>query len=301
MVVGAALLAAVRAETPTAPPPKGRGMWFWAKAGHEFGAVSVVGRKEREADALECFRRWNVKRLYGSYSQIIEASPAKVAHWNRQLHEADIRSEFLFGENDWLFEPSKLLAAATERVVKFNRSRKHAAERFDGIALDIEPHATKQWKSGTPADKRIVLERFVLLCLALRVHLDNQGAQNLPVSVAVAFSHYRLSNEGGAVGWHSKEDRDDWFARFASVAPTVSVMAYERATPEGIDRMSAWLRENYPGRVIVALRARLGHEWKTLADLQRVLPAVEAMQMTGIDIENYHLLREAEGSSALAR
>lgn len=296
-----ALPAEARAETPSQPaPPKDRGMWFWGKAGSEFGALNVVGRKEREAEALDCFRRWNVKRLYGSYAQIMEDSPARVAQWNRQLHEAGIRSEILFAENDWIFAPDKLLNAAT-RAVKFNRSRRDAAERFAGIALDIEPHATKQWKSGTPADKRLILERFVRMCLALRAHLDQQGAKDLQISAAVAFSHYRLPADGGAVGWDSQLDRDRWFARLATAVPTVSVMAYERGTPEGIERMSAWLRENYPGRVVIALRTRLGHEWKTLEDLQRVIPAVEAMQDVGIDIENYHLLREAEQKLAAGR
>lgn len=73
-------------------------------------------------------------------------------------------------------------------------------------------------------------------------------------------------------------------------------MAYERSAPAAILDATAWERENFPGRVVTALRARLGVEWKSLADLQRVLPEVEAASPQGIDLENYELLRTAEAA-----
>ena len=44
----------------------------------------------------------------------------------------------------------------------------------------------------------------------------------------------------------------------------------------------------------MALRARLRVEWGTVADLTGVMPDIESIQSTGIDIENFELLCRAE-------
>ena len=75
-------------------------------------------------------------------------------------------------------------------------------------------------------------------------------------------------------------------------------MAYERGTVTAILDATAWERANYSGRVVTALRARLGVEWQSLADLQRVLPGVESEASHGIDLDNYELLRLAEAALA---
>src|SRR5206468_1977983 len=97
-----------------------------------------------------------------------------------------------------------------EHVLQFNRRRGDAAERFDGIALDVEPHATATWKTATPAEKRVMLEEFLTTCTTLRAYLDAHEARELTISAALAYWLDRLPPEG-SIGWKSAADRDAWF------------------------------------------------------------------------------------------
>lgn len=277
---------------------KPRGMWFWSKPTSAYGAHQVVGNPGSEAEAVETFRRWGVRRLYGSYGAAPVERAAAVGAWNRRLHAAGIRSEALFSDAGAIAEAGRalLLRQIDERVLQFNRRSGDAVERFDGIALDIEPHATPAWKAGTAADRRAMLEEYLRTCAALREFLDANGGRDLAISAALAYWLDRLPPEG-RVGWASADDRGAWFTRLAGSVASISLMAYERSRPELILDAGAWERAHFPGRTIIALRARLGEEWKSLADLQRVLPAIEAAGGAGVDLENYELVRAAEAAA----
>lgn len=278
-----------------APTPKPRGIWFWWKPSSPHGAANVVGQPERETEALVVFQRWQIGRVYGSYATLPVDAPEAVAAWNRRLHAQGIRSESLFSNPGALTPDGRVvfLREVAERVMAFNQARQRPEERFDGVVLDIEPHAIARWKDGTPVDRRGMLEEYLMACAALRAQLDAMGGSDLTISAALAYWLDRLPPEG-RVGWKSARDRDDWFGRLAKMVPAISLMAYERSRAALILDAGEWERANFPGRTITALRARLGVEWKTLADLQRVLPEVEAASATGIDLENYELLRTAE-------
>lgn len=275
---------------------KPRGIWFWSKPSSPDGAVNIVGQPAREDEALALFRRWNIRRVYGSYADLPEKSADAVAAWNRKLHAAGIRSEALLADGKALEVANRadFLATVERRVLQFNLARPAAAERFDGLALDIEPHAQPEWKKATAVEKRRRLEHYVALCLALRAHLDAQGGRELAVSAALAYWYHRLP-PAGSVAWTSAADRDAWFERLAGAVASISLMAYERSQPAAIADATAWPRAHFKGRVILALRARLGVEWGSLADLTAAIPAVESLQAVGIDIENYELLHRAEG------
>jgi hypothetical protein len=279
--------------------PKERGMWFWSKPASPHGAVNVIGQGAREAEALATFGRWGIKRLYGSYATLPVEAPEKVAAWNRRLHGEGIRSEALFADGNAITPAGRatFLRQVDERVLAFNATRRDAAERFDGIALDIEPHALPRWKAETAAVRREMLGDLLGLCEALRAHLDANGGRELAISAALAYWLDRLPPEG-RVGWKSAQDRDEWFKRLAQSVASISLMAYERSAPTAILEATAWERANFPGRVVTALRARMGVEWRVLGDLQRVLPEVEAVATHGIDLENYELLRLAEAGAA---
>lgn len=296
-VVGAFFFVAAgpcAAETTERP----RGLWFWSKPSSPHGAANVVGDAARETEALAAFRRWNIRRIYGSYATLPDTAPAALAAWNRRLHENGVRSESLFSDAAALTPPGRaaLLKQIDERVLRFNAGCSTADERFDGIALDIEPHALPRWKDGTAADRRALLEEFIGTCLALRVHLDEHGGGALPISAALACWLDRLPPEG-RVGWASAADRDDWFARLARGVASISLMAYERSRADAVLEATAWERANFPGQIVTALRARLGVEWKSPADLRAVLPRIEVASPLGVDLENYELLRLAEVAS----
>jgi len=281
------------------PKQKARGMWFWSKPASPHGAVNVIGNEAREAEAVAAFGRWGIRRLYGSYAALPVEAPERVAAWNRRLHAAGIRSEALFADGSALSGAGRaaFLRQVDERVLAFNAARRDAAERFDGLALDIEPHAQPRWKAETAGVRREMMEDFLDPRTALRGHLDAQGGRALAISAALAYWLDRLPPEG-RVGWHSAADRDEWFGRLARSVASISLMAYERSAPAAILEATSWERANFPGRVVTALRARMGVEWRGLGDLQRVLPEVEAVAEHGIDLENYELLRRAEESAA---
>lgn len=293
------LLAVVLITTAFSAPaaddkPKPRGLWFWSKPSSPEGSANVLGHPEREAEALAAFARWHIRRLYGSYANLLVDSPAKVAAWNEKLSAAGIRSTALLSDGNFALPSHRAaLLAAADRVLAFNTAQSTPAARFVGLSLDLEPHAQPAWKTATPAAKRARLEDFLGACLALRAHLDAHGGHELSLSAALAYWLDRLPPEG-SIGWASPADRDDWFARLARAVPTISLMAYERPRPAAILDAAAWEFAHFPGRTIIALRARLGVEWKSLADLTAVLPVVEGAQATGIDLENYELLRAAE-------
>jgi hypothetical protein len=280
------------------PAAKPRGIWFWSKPASPLGAVNVLGDEQREVAALATFVRWNIRRVYGSYAALPVDAPARVAAWNRRLHGAGVRSEALFSDGNALTPEGRgaFFRQIDERVLAFNATRAEAAERFDGLALDIEPHALARWKAESGEGRRTMLEDYLVLVGALRAHLDAHGGRSLAISAALAYWLDRLPPEG-RVAWRSAADRDDWFARLSRCVSSISLMAYERNTAAAILDATAWERTNFPGRVVTALRARLGVEWKTLADLRRVLPDVEAVSPHGIDLENYELLCAAEAAA----
>jgi len=281
-----------------APPAPARGLWFWAKPSSPLGAANVVGDPARETEALATFERWQVRRLYGSYGARPVEAPAQVAAWNRRLHAQGVHSASLFSDSAALTPAGRaaFLRQIDERVLAFGAAQADASARFDGVALDIEPHAEPRWKTATPAEKRARLEDLLTTCTALRAHLDAHGGRALPVAAALAYWLDRLPAEGGSVAWTSAADRNDWFLRLGRSVAQLSLMAYERAAPAAILDATAWERAHFSGLVITALRARRGVEWRGLADLQRVLPVVEAESPPGIDLENYELLRLAEAA-----
>lgn len=294
-----ALAAPVAASDAAGSAAKPRGLWFWSKPASPHGAANVVGDSARETEALETFARWNIRRLYGSYGTLPVREPERMAAWNRRLAALAIRSEALFSDGGALTPDGRaaFLRQIDGYVLVFNAARRDPAERFQGVALDVEPHALPRWKAADAAGRREMLEEYVGLVEALRAYLDAHGAGALSISAALAYWLDRLGPDA-RVGWRSAADRDAWFVRLARSVPTISLMAYERRAPAAILEATAWERTNFPGRVITALRARLGVEWQALADLSRVLPAVEAAGEVGIDLENYELLRLAEAGAA---
>lgn len=292
LLIIAPLVACAAGDAAVAKP---RGLWFWSKPASADGSVNIVGRAEREAEALATFRRWNVRRLYGSYVRLPIDSAAALAAWNRRLHDAGIQSASLFSNSAALTATglADFLREIDERVLQFNAARPAAAERFDGIALDLEPHILDAWKTGTPADRRALLGGLLATFTALRAHLDAHGGRTLTIAAALPTWFDKLPPDG-KIAWASAADRDEWFAHAGEAVSTISLMAYETNRPGAIATSTEWERAHFKGTAIIALRARLGVEWSSLTDLTRVLPEVESLGATGVDLENYELLRVAE-------
>ena len=74
LAVALGLAPPAQAQPALSPEEKPRGMWFWSKPSSPDGAVNIVGQPAREDEALALFRRWRIRRVYGSYADLAEKS-----------------------------------------------------------------------------------------------------------------------------------------------------------------------------------------------------------------------------------
>lgn len=118
------------------------GMWVWK-------SPTVLGAPHGAEDLRDFCRSEGVNEVYVSVSERSEAAEEKqLAHLISLLHGAGIQVEALLSSTD-ADEPGKhrdtLLRHAHE-IVEFNR--RHGADRFDGIHLDLEPQQRPENKGA---------------------------------------------------------------------------------------------------------------------------------------------------------
>jgi len=133
-----------------------RGVWWWTSAGNPWGVDQVLGNESKEADVLQFLRAWNFGRVYCSFSAQTRASPAIIRAWNAKLHAAGISSQFLLSENTWIFPQYRtnlLTVHIQPKLIDFNAAATNAAQAYDALHLDIEPHGLPEWGTNTPAGR----------------------------------------------------------------------------------------------------------------------------------------------------
>jgi hypothetical protein len=125
-------LLALSAFAGTAPAPV-HGLWVWKSP--------AVLEAPRGAEALLSFcQSEGINEVYVSISERSKAAEeTQLVHLIGLLHRSKIRVEALLSSTD-ADEPGKhreTLLRHVQEIVEFNR--RHRAEQFDGIHLDIEP------------------------------------------------------------------------------------------------------------------------------------------------------------------
>lgn len=282
-----------------------RGVWFWYSSTSPYGSSNIVGNAVLEAQTVSFLNARGVKRIYGSYKNRSVDEPGTIAAWNDRLHDAGIQSQILFAEPTWVTNNASLLAKITTRVIDFNTAPgRLAPEKFKAVHLDLEPQQLGTWDSGTPADKRSLLDELLATYVAVRAHLDAAGLYSVGVYADLPVWYDKLPVDGGSVGWTDAADRDDWHAAIGVPLSGVSMMAFERDTFSNIDSGVSYERANIPGATVrTAIQAKVGsgETWPVIADFLSMMDTLETNYgfSGATDIENYRLWREAVAATPI--
>jgi hypothetical protein len=271
------------------PPPPQRGVWWWPGTGTDHGTVAVVGDPEREDAELLALADWGIQRIYGDFGSRVADEPEAIAAWNGRLHEEGVSTTLLIGQRRWALPEyrAELLDVVQERLLDFNEDAGPDGS-FDGVHLDIEPHALDEWAVG-PARRRELLRGLLDAVEAVSEAVpDGLVEVDLPVWLD------RLPEEGGVVGWDNQEDLDGWFGRLGQVTDSVSLMAYERPAVETILGSTGYERAALEARVGLEAESGPGATWTDQEHLLETARWLEAeLGPTVLDLHSWGHLRAA--------
>ena len=278
-VAGFLLASVFPLSCPSAAEP--RGVWWWTSTGHPWGVDQVLGDNNKETQAVQFLKAWNFGRVYCSFSTQTCANPAVIRAWNTQLHAAGISSQFLLSENTWIFPQNRdnlLTVHIQPKLIDFNAAATNAAQRYDALHLDIEPHGLPQWGTNTPAGRKDYLFLLRDTFQAVRTYLDQHGASDIPVYADLPVWYDQLPTP---VGWSSTAERDAWFAALGQSLAGISLMAYERNTAASIESGVAWELQNFTNECRVALEANVGTNGNTWPNFSALMNMIQTEEQTG--------------------
>lgn len=281
-----------------------RGLWFWGSTTlpdlttSPYGSSVVVGDGTAEDESIAFFTAHGVKRLYGSYQNRPVSEPAVIAAWNTKLDAVGVQSQILLDGNavNDPAEMTSLLTKITNRLVNFNNSyAADPASQFDALHLDLEPQGLPEWDSGTPADKRDLLDDLLQAYLDIRNHLDTAGLTAIPLYADIPFSWDKLPVDGGSVGWADATDRDTWFAAIDVPLDGVSVMTFSKDTYPELADATDYERSGPLAEARVAIQPKCGPDelWPTLLHINAIIHQLETNlgPTEAVDLENYAFWR----------
>jgi hypothetical protein len=286
---------------------KNRGVWFWRDSGSQYGSDAILGSASLENETLAFLTSRGVKRVYGSYGNRPVNEMAVMAAWNAKLHAANMQSQLLLSENTWIFpvhRPS-LLGLITTGVVNFNNAPgRLAAEKFDGLHLDIEPQGLPEWSGATPAQKREFLLLLRDTFAEIRSLFVNSGLPGFPVYADLPVWFDNLPADGGSVGWLNAADRNQWFSDISASLTGITMMAFERSTYNSINNGVSWERTNVSGATVrVALEALVGsgQTWSSMPNFNAMMQTLETAYGSNgaVDIQSYTQWREATAAQPI--
>jgi hypothetical protein len=269
-----------------------RGTWWWTSAGHPWGVDQVLGDNNKETQVLQFLRAWNLGRVYSSFGNRARTNPAVMHAWNAKLHAIGVSPQLLLSENTWIFpekRDSLLTANIKPKLIDFNAATTNALERYDGLHLDIEPHALSQWKTNTATGRRDLLLLLRDTFKAVRTYLDEHGATNIAVYADLPVWYDQLPTP---VGWDSTAERDGWFADLGQSLAGISLMAYDRDTASSIESGVSWEIQNFTNECRVALEADVGADGNTWASFWSLMAMIQTEERTGtpprrIDVHDF--------------
>jgi hypothetical protein len=164
-----------------------RAVWTWEKESY-----AMVESTAAADDAVTFLRAKHIKTVYlyaDAYKDrnLLVSRPELYRGFIRRLHGDGMRvyallgSAYLHTEEYVLPERRKEALAMFQRVLTYNKAAK-AAEKFDGVNMDIEPHILDQWS----AQKDRLLLQFLDLGAAMMA-LKRASGQTLAVGPAIPF------------------------------------------------------------------------------------------------------------------
>ena len=280
---------------------KHRGVWFWREAGSPWGSDNIVGVPALENQTISFLSSKSVRRVYGSYGDRPVTQASVIAAWNVKLQASGMESQSLMSENTWIFTANRptLLSHITARLLNFNNTPgRTAAEKFDALHLDIEPHALPAWSTLTSAQKRSYLLLLRDTYVDVRAHLVAAGQPNFPVYADLPVWFDNLPVDPGDIGWLSAADRDQWFADIAVPLTGITLMPFDRLTFSSINNGVTWERTNVSGAVVrcgIEADIGVGATWPSVPNFNAMMETMEAAYGPGgaVDIQSYRQWREA--------
>lgn len=221
--------------------PQRYGAFWWSLSGHPYSISSAIRSSQRRQTLLDQLTAHHISRLYIFAQLYLKGRWAKgLRALNQTLHRHRLRSYLLMGSPSWTCDPTELFQIVRDRLRVFQRDSK-PNERFDGVYLDIEPHALladdarclHRWDHLTAPQKRSLL--YSLLQVIIDVHALLQDLERPPsraastppkllVYLPVWLDHL---NTPQAV-WDSARQRDSFYQCLRSFTSEVTVAAYCR-------------------------------------------------------------------------
>lgn len=260
----------------------GRGIWFWGSAAQQ----AIVAGTSSQDTAISNFKSWGVTSVYGSYTIQTTAQITNLRAWNAKLAANGIASYLLLSTGN-AFLPEQWTATQTvlqNNFLNFNSSAQ-PAERFIGIAWDVEPHAYVgdsthvSWASATPAQRRVYMADFLNMFLSARALVGT----SVPMQTYIVNWFQNLNS---SIGWTDSTDRNTWFTTLAQTVDRITVDEYSNASPTSIATSFATTQALLNGKGRPALESN-DKVWTSLSAFFSAATATEAQTSTFIDIEDY--------------
>jgi len=191
--------------------PYPRALWVWD--------VKEFLENEQAGEFFVSFcKTKNIKRVFFSLNkQLLDSLPQNpnLSKFIAKLDEAGINISALFGENLWVYPRyRKNLISYIELVIAYN-SINPSGTRFDGIHLDIEPHALKEWDS----EQEKLLSMLVETVVAVKETISASKAElQLEIDIPTFYDLVAPS----------------MLQKLIEAADIITVMAYERRNPDKV-------------------------------------------------------------------
>ena len=227
-----------------------RGVFWWSLAGHQYSVPRVLASPRLTRSLLKVLRRQDIKRVYTFAQPLLSGRRARqLQAWHRSLHRAQLSSYLLVGSPEWACDPRELLGIIEQRFKTF-QSKSTAEERFDGVYLDLEPHALRaehsaclyHWDQLGSSQKRALLYGLLTTVIKTRDLLQDTQTKSTQRSIRAPkpklivylpswIDHLHTRDRL----WVSSTQRDDFYRCLGQHADEITIAAYCRS---GVNRIS---------------------------------------------------------------
>jgi outer membrane protein TolC len=192
--------------------PYSRALWVW-------NVDSFLGKEQQEEFFISFCKTKGIKRVFLSVNKRLLDHfhyPAQnLADFITQLHRAGIKISALFGENLWIYPQNrKNLITRIQLIMEYNSLYDREA-RFDGIHLDIEPHALEEWNDEKKKHLALLVETYNEV---KEILLTGKTELQLEVDIPAFYENVDYSV----------------FKKIFDVVDVITVMAYKKRSPEKV-------------------------------------------------------------------
>ena len=290
--------------------PKNRGLFWWSQRQGRYGLRRVLSSVKVRNTLISTMKRGGIKRAY-IYAQPVlnKRYNRSLRSLNRALHSQGISPLFLNGSPEWSCDPRSLIKLLRDQFIPFQNNTDREGH-FDGVYLDIEPHALRSndrlcpyhWQKANNAERRALVYGMLRAIIAAHQLLNSNRKEETHSSIQVShvpiyaylpfwFDHVRQPNSF----WESVAQRDQFYRCLSRFTDEISIASYCRDDIDELSTLTQWERENRIKPTRIALNA--GHlvaanrecqTWKGSMHFLKTMRQLEFLtpNYTNVDIEN---------------